>query len=131
MKPQIIEGEDHSLPEGIYYVGDPCYSLSDELWDEYLHIADFYLDGKTVMLSDGRLVASVSTCWGDGVYVGSDERTYPVDAGVLGAVQAIDGDDRPPEVLAQTKVFAKPFDVTYQEGTVVIGDISIDTDPEQ
>jgi hypothetical protein len=64
------------------------------------------------------------------VYVDQNERTYPVDAGMLGVVQAQEGDPTPREFLTNTVTFPHAFDVTYDEGMVTIGHIKINTNPE-
>lgn len=130
MEPKII-GASYNLPAGTYYVGDPCYVVPDELWDEYLHVADVNPSGLTIQLSDGRLVAAVTTCWGDGVYADQQNRTYPVDAGMLGAVQALEGDAPAVAFLSNVVTFPNSFDVVYNEGLVIVGHIKINTDPHE
>lgn len=120
------------LPEGTYWVGDPCYFVPDELWMEYLQTGGehYEIGGLTIQLSDGRLVAAHGTAYGDGVYKGSDGFGYGVDAGLLGVVQVLPGDNEPSEGLGTKVTFDQPFTVSYESGTVEIGHIRIDTDSD-
>ena len=129
-----------TLPAGTYWIGDPCYFVPDELWMEYLEANNgvdqermaFDIDGLTVQLSDGRHVASHYTAWGDGCYEGSDGFEYGVDAGMLGAVQVLDTDiDQGNERLGTKVTFDRPFTVSRDGGTVIIGSIRIETDEDE
>ena len=120
------------LPAGKYAIGDPCYTVPDDLWMEYLEAGTegqdlYYVDGKTIQLSDGRLVAAHGTAWGDGCYPATDGFVYPVDAGLLGVVQVFDGEQVRGD-LAQVKEFDAPFTVSYEDGEVIIGSLVISTD---
>ena len=124
------------LPAGKYYVGDPCYFTPNDLWISYLDAGTdgdviYDVDGKTITLDDGRLVAAHGTAHGDGNYKGSNGEYYFVDAGLLGAVQLLPGEQIERSDLGTVVEFAEPFTVSYEDGTVFVGSISIDTDPEQ
>lgn len=113
------------LPPGKYYVGDPCYCF-DKNWSRVLEETDFFeLDTKF----DGGHLAAVCTAHGDGEYNGSDGNSYPVDAGLLGAVST-DLYERSSEPFGlQLIEFEEEFEVTYDGGLVQIGHIKIETDP--
>ena len=65
---------------GTYFIGDPCYVLKDELYDEWGNESD-YADG------DYEYFAVGSTCYGDGVYYDEYSKSeFGVDAGILGVV---------------------------------------------
>lgn len=123
------------LPAGTYLIGDPCYFVPDELWMEYLRAnrGDIAIEGLTVQLSDGRHVAAQRTAYGDGEYRGSDGFLYGVDAGLIGAVEALEGEEAKPagyrEALGTKVTFNDPFQVSYEDGKITIGHIIIDTDP--
>jgi hypothetical protein len=125
------------LPAGRYAVGDPCYHVPDDLWMEYLEAGTegdtlYDVDGKTIQLSDGRLVAAHGTAFGDGVYKGTDGFEYGVDAGLLGVVQLLDGETVDPR-LGTEVTFPAAFTVSYDEaadGTVEIGHLFIPTDAD-
>lgn len=68
-----------------FYVGDLCYALSDEVYHGVWG-ANNYEIGKYEY--DGKEFAMVNTAYGDGCYLGSDLREYPVDAGIIGICDA-------------------------------------------
>ena len=127
--------ESGLIPPGTYFVGDPCYAIPDDEWMPYLeHGGDNYkIEGMVITLKRDRLVASVNTAFGDGVYEGSDGNNYGVDAGLLGVVSILPGDNiEELQRLGTTRIFEEPFTVSYDtHGMVHIGYISIDTDPEE
>lgn len=121
------------MPAGDYYVGDPCYAVPNDRWMEWLEAADFMActgrDELLVAELDGKTIVGVSTAYGDGLYPGSDGGEYPVDAGLLGVT--------PVEVATETPfgsrrvTFTEDFICRYDDGTVILGSIEIDTDPEE
>ncbi len=74
------------LPCGTYYVGDICYSLTDETYDNVWGGAHKYENGLFHVGALKLPFAVHATAYGDGVYPGSDGFDYPVDAGVIGMV---------------------------------------------
>lgn len=82
----------------IVYVGDPCYCLNYNVYQEAIELADY--EGKFDSTASGMHVegAFVSTQYGDGDYLGSDGKEYAVDAGIIGIVNitsaaATEGED--------------------------------------
>lgn len=76
------------MPAGEYYVGDLCYVMSEEEWDEFCSITiqgNRCLDGEFTM-SDGRRFATYGTAWGDGSYFDQHRNEYAVDAGLIGCI---------------------------------------------
>jgi hypothetical protein len=81
---------------GKYYLGDPCYALSDERYAQLLDLigcndtARAILHGSVLEgefnLPDGPRLVVFNTLWGDGIYAGSDGREYMVDAGCIAAI---------------------------------------------
>ena len=76
-----------------FYVGDICYSMYHELYDEFWGDQCGYDDGIHTIPDDsivpgtaGFKFAVASTAWGDGTYKDEDGREYPVDAGVIGVL---------------------------------------------
>ena len=81
-----LESFDHACfftaPAGDYYVGDLCYALKDELYENVFGGTGYstglyrFTDGSFFMLSH--------TSCGDGEYHGTNGKTYLVDAGIIG-----------------------------------------------
>lgn len=123
------------VPVGEYVIGDPCYAVPDEYWDELLNSCNYFrnpighfrmddFDNKTFVLAFG-------TKWGDGCYAGSDGNEYPVDAGLIGLVPVDVVED-----LAEHDGIIVKFDkptlcVDDGSGKLRFGHIVIDTDPEE
>jgi len=72
------------LKPGKYYIGDICYVLRDDIYDDVWGKKYEYNDG--VYKVEGIEFAVAGTAYGDGTYEGSDGREYSVDAGVIGVV---------------------------------------------
>lgn len=69
---------------GSYYIGDLCYALSDEVYDKIFggggYASGIYREKGPM----GRTFLVSRTAYGDGVYKGSDGKTFLVDAGIIG-----------------------------------------------
>ncbi len=117
------------VPAGQYAIGDPCYAVPDQDWDELL-LSCNYFQNPIGHVKDGMqkfFVLAFSTKWGDGCYRGTDGKEYPVDAGLIGLVPAEMIEDNADCEL-----------VTFEKDTLCIddgsgklrfGNITIDTDP--
>ena len=120
----------NKLPEGLYFIGDPCYVVKDELWSEYCDESPD-LDEGGVFEFHGAQVFVSSTQYGDGTYYDQESGVYPVDAGVIGATPLEAGftveDVR--EDLGEIIFIDEEFEceVLDHEGTIKIGDIEIYT----
>ena len=79
---------------GKIYIGDPCYVMKDAVyhgvWGDQHNFDNGEFD------HDGVKFAIGGTAYGDGNYSGSNGTSFPVDAGVIGAV--------PSELLDEEKV---------------------------
>ena len=129
------------LPAGTFYVGDPCYGFTseageaDNVWMEWLNTCyknSDQEDPNRVMLMDGevrglRVVAS-GTKYGDGGYEDQYGRVYGVDAGLIGVIPASGWvtTDETPRGMHKVE-FPTPFHIGYDDGTITIGDIAIET----
>jgi hypothetical protein len=76
------------LPAGIYYIGDLCFVLSDEEWNELISLT---IKGENIIegehsFSDGRKFAIHPTKFGDGVYTDQYGESYCVESGSLGCI---------------------------------------------
>ena len=118
-----------TVPAGTYYLGDPCYAVPEEMWDEYCEKS--YPDNinhvPVVTFDTGETVYVFSTCYGDGCYRGSDGYEYGVDAGIIGLV---------PEALARREgcwdlgtkiVLDRPTDCVSINGDMDFGVVTINT----
>jgi len=119
------------LPPGTYWIGDPCYAIDDTatpgLWIELLESAGEDWGSKRILETTGFTASGTAS--GDGTYEDQQGRTYPVDAGLIGATPATPGAETPwgmTEVTIDTD-----FTVAYDEdgGTITIGPVTIETDP--
>lgn len=78
-------GEKITAPSGKFWVGDPCYVLSDDvyygIWDDKYHFEDgkIDVDDKLSFLVHG-------TAYGDGSYPSSNGFDYGVDSGTLAVI---------------------------------------------
>jgi hypothetical protein len=127
-----------TVPAGDYYVGDPCYSVPDDLWMAWLEAADYTTPGREHVLVadiDGHPAVGVSTAFGDGVYEDWEGREYPVDAGLIGLVPVRvakdDGQttwDHSPDMNYRHRVtFTEPATCYHEDGTIHLGPITIET----
>lgn len=81
-----------TMPAGRYYIGDLCYVMTDEEWDEFCSITikgNQCIDGEFTF-KDGRRFATYGTKWGDGLYFDQYGREYSVDAGLIGCIKLDD-----------------------------------------
>ena len=77
------------MPAGVYYVGDLCYVMDDEEWDEFCSLTiqgNDCVDGEFTM-KDGRRFATYGTKFGDGEYRDQFGNSYSVDAGLIGCIR--------------------------------------------
>jgi hypothetical protein len=149
----------YGLPPGKYYVGDPCYAVPNDDWDEvlgntgYIGLFKWMSGGGTgredylpfdqqaqmFRVTEGErewYIAASRTAYGDGLYQGDDGNSYPVDAGMIGVVSVnyadLEGNGNMPDCGHITE-FKRGFTISYEEdeGTIVIGHIIIKTDPNE
>jgi hypothetical protein len=127
------------MPAGEYYIGDLCYVMSEEEWDEFCSITiqgNRCLDGEFV-LSDGRRFATYGTAWGDGSYFDQHRHEYAVDAGLIGCILIKDIKIEKNNILELGNVVKIDYDFTTSggradnhsdwNGVIHIGPIRIET----
>ena len=68
-----------------FYIGDLCYALNDDIYDEVWGDAD-YEDGIYEDPASGFSFAVAGTAYGDGTYTDDWLREYGVDAGNISLV---------------------------------------------
>ena len=120
------------VPKGSYAIGDPCYAVPNDDWSDLLDSCTYFESPIGYVVKDGVQkfpVLAFGTKWGDGCYRGTDGKTYPVDAGLIGLV--------PVEII---KDFADCELITFEKDTICVNDgsgklkfghITIDTDPNE
>lgn len=118
---------EHQLPKGTYYVGDLCYILN-EVWDEVLGHTFHSDEDVPGRLKDGRKFIMYGTRHGDGAYYDEEKREYAVDSGCIGCVQ-VKARQKPVDGGHIIK-FDQPFSTSKDGAVIKIGNLSIDTDPE-
>lgn len=75
-----------TLPEGTYYIGDPCYVIEDkDLWEKCLASSEFFRTINHATINDITFYAS-STGVGDGLFEDEIGNHYPVDSGLLSII---------------------------------------------
>lgn len=76
------------LPVGTYYIGDLCYALDDDLYENVF--GPSYDAGLFISNLNPTHVFMMESTGGDGFFNGSDGKEYPVDSGTIGiASQAV------------------------------------------
>lgn len=120
-----------TLPAGAYFIGDPCYAIPNDRWMEWLEAAK-YDQPKGRWMLDAKLgsyrAVGMSTAYGDGVYLGSDNHEYGVDAGMIGAVPLTISTEKQSSHLGTVVYFDRDFTISRtEEGTITIGHIVIET----
>lgn len=121
------------MPAGTYYIGDLCYVMDTDEWDQFCSIT---ISGMNCLsgefnMPDGRRFATYGTKWGDGEYRDQYGNQYGVDAGLIGCIRLDDIRHKPVNIgsLGAVITFQNDFDTSYADGVINIGHIHIDTDP--
>lgn len=123
------------VPAGTYVLGDPCYAVPKDLWDEAGESCDWWEASPIATVTvEGKEynILGFDTAYGDGSYNGSDGTEYPVDAGMIGLVpielallNMVRGGYQPG--LNKVIVFDRETLCTSDDGVMQFGDIHIDT----
>ena len=128
------------MPAGQYYVGDLCYVMDDEEWDQFCKITingNKCLEGEFQM-PDGRMFATYGTAWGDGLYFDQHGNEYAVDAGLIGCIRVEDiHADKYDNLddLGTIHTFKSDFITSggrgnpNWNGAIQFGSVAIETDP--
>lgn len=117
-----------TVPPGKYFLGDPCYAVPDDYWDDLLDSCDFF-NTTPVGVVNGNQVLSFNTAYGDGTYEDQYGNEYPVDAGMIGLTPAafVDGDPVKAR-LGQWVEFNCPTICYSADGVLTFGKFNINTD---
>lgn len=115
---------------GIYYVGDPCYVIRGDEWEDILSHTN-YFNCNTINQWGGdwkgHQMFVAGTAYGDGEYRDSEGRTYGVDAGLIGIVTYEYITDFSSIWGGNVIEFKNDFDVDASEGKFTFGHLTIDT----
>ena len=128
------------MPAGVYYVGDLCYVMTDEEWEQFCSITiegNKCLEGEFNM-PDGRRFATYSTMWGDGEYRDQHGNRYGVDSGSIGCILLSDIRANKYEDIKELGTVVEFTEDIFtsgcikgrdSNGVINIGPLRIDTDP--
>jgi hypothetical protein len=83
---ETLNGFTFTLPAGTYYIGDLCYVLSDDIYDNIFG-GTGYKSGIYEEKGTGRTFL-VTRTWGDGNYRGSDGNDFIIDSSSIGICSA-------------------------------------------
>ena len=88
---RMVSGRIYTLPAGVYYVGDPCFIMKEEMYEVIACQTD-YMDG--LYSHDKYRILLGRTQRENGTYTGSDAFDYSVDSGMIGiiSISLADGD---------------------------------------
>jgi hypothetical protein len=129
------------MQAGKYYIGDLCYVLDDDEWDEVCSIiikGNNFFDGEFV-LEDGREFAIYSTAYGDGEYNDYYGNSYSVDSGSIGCIRIEDIKNVKNKIDIELLGAIVNFDTQFVtgggrgtkgwEGIIQFGHVVIETNP--
>jgi hypothetical protein len=114
------------VPPGTYYLGDPCYTVPNELWQELLESCDYFDTPEGTVY--GYTVIAFGTAHGDGVYSDRAGNFYPVDAGLIGLVPVGLAGDVVRDDLVRKIQIDHPTICSSFDGVLKFGHIEINTD---
>lgn len=105
-----------TLPAGKYYIGDICYFLKDKTYDQ-IYGGTHYESGLYTRKADGAVFMVDNTAYGDGLYKGTDDYEYGVDAGIIGIVSRSLGPEKDDDMYGGTfNTFKEPVHVKFGGG---------------
>jgi hypothetical protein len=119
------------MPAGKYFVGDLCYVLRGEDWENVCKLI-FQFDGSCLQgefnLPDGRRFAMFNTAFGDGTYEDQDRNSYDVDSGSIGCTLVSNfSSNEDLSKLGRVVEFKEPFEVFSDHGMICFGHVHIET----
>lgn len=124
---------DKKLPAGNYLIIDLCYVMHKE-WNEICEALakEGNPDVWTIELDDGRLISGAFTQNGDGTYYSSLGRDFYVDSGSIGVIRVEDVriEEAGNIETGQIKNFSHEFELGYNCGDIMIGNVVIHTGVE-
>jgi len=124
------------MTAGRYYVGDLCYVMTDEEWDEVCGLlfegrSDHGCNEGEFTLKDGRRFATYNTKYGDGRYESNMWTDHSVDSGSIGCIRLEDirrGDTFDDiKTFGAVMNFAVDFATGKEDGVIQFDRVMIDT----
>lgn len=109
----ISSPRNYTFPPGTYYIGDLCYVLGDDVYDNVYGEYD-YQDGVYANSDTNEIFMVGGTAYGDGFYEGSDGNDFAVDAGIIGITPI--SCTRKNEGGGHLYTFTKPVKCTFKNG---------------
>lgn len=102
-------GDNSIASDTGFYIGDPCYVLPDDIYDEIWGEEYNFIDGK-INVSDFAFLVH-GTAYGDGEYFDNIGTSYGVDSGTLSVI--------PFELIKKPEIM--PSEGDYEYGRFVSG----------
>jgi hypothetical protein len=125
------------LAAGKYLIADPCYVLEEEVYSRLLKETSYFMyesvdrGGVMVDKQSGKFFAVFSTKYGDGIYYDESGFKYGVDAGCIACIPVELCNKGEDSEYINEVYFARDFEVRYDDGLIVFGDVNINTDPDE
>lgn len=106
------------MAAGDYYIGDPCYAIDENLWQQFcdMILDDDILKNGCIIEFQGHKCFVCATNWGDGAYYDQLGREFGVDAGILGAIPKVLCVRERWQELGHTFVTTEDFSVGADKG---------------
>lgn len=124
------------LTAGKYVIADPCYVLDYDVYDRLLAETDYFAmdsvnrGGVMIDSASKKYFAVFSTKYGDGLYRDNKGFKYGVDAGCIACIPVEMCDRGEDGEYINEVTFDRDFDVRYEDGLIIFGDVIINTDPD-
>ena len=115
------------MDAGKYYVGDLCYVLSDNEWQEVCQLMSYDNGMEKLKLSSGKEICLSNTAYGDGTYTDEEGREYWVDSGTIGCVLVSDMSKNHNGEGGNIIDFPNHFNCFENDGTLAFGNVVIKT----
>jgi len=116
-----------TVPPGRYWLGDPCYSVPNDLWGPLLDSCETFNLPIGTVTKDGQeyQVLAFGTFYGDGCYTDQSGHSFPVDAGLIGLTPVGLADGHPfGSTLVEFKV---ETECSCRNGVLRFGTFTINT----
>jgi hypothetical protein len=120
---------EYIIPAGKYWLGDPCYIIPDEDWDDFLIKTDYF--EYSLVEVKGYKVIGFHTYYGDGTYYDNFGNEYSVDSGTIGLVPVEIGIKNIHAELAKSVEFREDVLCYEDSGILHFGEYIIDTKEDE